>query len=177
METALVFKIGLLSLFSFLIAFFSTPLLTHFLYIYKMGKQIRDSKSAPIFASLHKAKSGTPTMGGILIWAPVLLLALVFPFLEIFWPGSVFSKLNFLTREQTLLPLGLLMFAAIVGLVDDYLGVRKIGPKGGGLSVLYRLGLYTIIAAIGALWFYFKLDWDVFHVPFIGNFEIGESLG
>ncbi|MBT5503548.1 phospho-N-acetylmuramoyl-pentapeptide-transferase [Candidatus Falkowbacteria bacterium] len=138
-----------------------------------MGKQIRDSKSAPIFASLHKAKSGTPTMGGILIWAPVLFLALLFPFLEMFWPGSVVSKLNFLTREQTLLPLGLLMFAAVVGLIDDYLGVRKIGPKGGGLSVIYRLSLYTIIAAIGALWFYFKLDWDVFHVPFVGNFEIG----
>jgi len=53
------------------------------------------------------------------------------------------------------------------------LGVRKIGPKGGGLSVLYRLGLYTFVSLIGGLWFYFKLDWDVFHVPFVGNFEIG----
>jgi len=173
METALIFKIGILSVASFLIAFFSAPLLTHFLYKYKMGKQIRDSKSAPIFAALHKGKSGTPTMGGLLIWVPVLFLALLFSILEIFLPSGFISNLNFLTREQTLLPLGIMVFAAIIGLIDDYLGVRKIGPKGGGLSVLYRLGLYTFVSLIGGLWFYFKLDWDVFHVPFVGNFEIG----
>ncbi|MDP3013074.1 MAG: phospho-N-acetylmuramoyl-pentapeptide-transferase, partial [Candidatus Subteraquimicrobiales bacterium] len=71
------------------------------------------------------------------------------------------------------LPLGALLISAIIGLIDDYFGIKKIGPKGGGLSVLYRLGLYTIIAFGGALWFYFKLDWDVFHVAFVGNFEIG----
>ncbi len=173
METSFIFKIGILSLLSFLIAFFSTPILTHFLYKYRLGKQIRDSKSAPIFAALHLKKSGTPTMGGILIWLPVLILALLFSILEIFLPNGFISSLNFLTREQTLLPLGLMVLAAIVGLIDDYLGVKKIGPKGGGMSVLFSLSLYSIIALIGALWFYFKLDWDVFHVPFIGNFELG----
>lgn len=173
METAIVFKIGILSLVSFLIAFFFTPLLTHFLYKYKMGKQIRDAASAPIFASLHQEKAGTPTMGGLLVWVPVLFLALLFFSLDNFFPNEIFAKLNFLTREQTLLPLGILVFAAVVGLIDDYLGVKKIGPKGGGLGVIYRLSLYTIIAIVGALWFYFKLDWDVFNIPFVGNFEIG----
>ncbi|MEK7159241.1 MAG: phospho-N-acetylmuramoyl-pentapeptide-transferase [Patescibacteria group bacterium] len=173
METALVFKIGLLSIFSFLIAFFSTPLLTHFLYKYKLGKQIRDEASAPIFAAMHKEKSGTPTMGGLLIWLTTLVLAILFFAIEYFFPTSFFAKLNFLTREQTLLPLGALVISALIGLFDDYLGVKKIGPKGGGLSAIYRLALYTGIAIVGALWFYFKLDWDVFHVPFVGNFEIG----
>lgn len=173
METALVFKIGVLSVLSFLIAFFSTPLLTHFLYKYKLGKQIRDAKSAPIFNELHKGKEGTPTMGGILIWATVLFLAILFFVLAKFFPGTFFENLNFLTREQTLLPLGIFIVASIIGLIDDYLGVRKIGPKGGGLSVLYRLGLYTIIAAIGAYWFYFKLDWDVLHIPFVGSYLVG----
>jgi len=81
METALVFKIGILSISTFLIAFFSAPLLTHFLYKYKMGKQIRDASAAPIFASMHASKAGTPTMGGILIWVPVLFLALLFAFI------------------------------------------------------------------------------------------------
>ena len=173
METAIVFKIGILSLLSFLIAFLFTPLLTHFLYKYKLGKQIRDSVSAPIFSAMHKEKAGTPTMGGLLIWMPVLFLDLLFFSLNNLFPGALFEKFNFLTREQTLLPLGILVFAAIIGLVDDYLGVKKIGPKGGGLGVLYRLGLYTIIALIGAFWFYFKLDWDVFNIPFVGNFAIG----
>lgn len=173
METAIVFKIGILGILSFLIAFFSTPLLTHFLYKYKLGKQIRDESSAPIFAGLHKEKSGTPTMGGILIWLTTLILALLFFLIEWFAPTNFFAKLNFLTREQTLLPLGALVASALIGLFDDYLGVKKIGPKGGGFSVIFRLTLYTVIALIGALWFYFKLDWDVFHVPFVGNFEIG----
>lgn len=173
METALIFKIGVLSILSFLIAFLFTPLLAHFLYKYKLGKQIRDSGSAPIFSALHKEKSGTPTMGGLLIWGTVLFLALFFFAVENFFPGNFLSKLNFLTRRETLLPLGALVISAIIGLIDDYLGVKKIGPKGGGLSVLYRLGLYTVIAIVGSLWFYFKLDWDIFHVPFIGNFIIG----
>jgi len=173
METALVFKIGVLAIISFLLSFFSTPLLTHFLYKYKLGKQIRDASSAPIFSSLHKGKEGTPTMGGILIWATVLILALVFFLLHKIFPDSIVGQLNFLSREQTLLPLGLFILAAIIGLIDDYLGVRRIGPKGGGFSVLYRLSLYTVIALVGALWFYFKLDWDVIHIPFVGSYLIG----
>ena len=173
METALVFKIGVLSISPFLIAFFSAPLLTHFLYKYKMGKQIRDAASAPIFAAMHAAKAGTPTMGGLLIWVPVLFLALLFSLFETLFPGQFLGGLNFLTREQTLLPIGALVLGALIGLLDDYLGVRRIGPKGGGFGMTYRLALYTIVALIGAFWFYFKLDWDVFHVPFIGNFSVG----
>lgn len=173
METALIFKIGILSLLAFFIAFLSTPLLTHFLYKYKCGKQIRDSHSAPIFSALHQAKAGTPTMGGILIWGTVLVLAIVFYLLGILFPQSYIANFNFLTRSQTLLPLGALIVSALIGLVDDYLNVKKIGHKGGGLSVVLHLSLMAAIALVGALWFYFKLDWDVFHIPFLGNFFVG----
>jgi len=173
METAIVFKIAVLSTLAFIFAILWTPLLTHFLYKFKMGKQIRDSKKTPIFSKLHKAKAGTPTMGGILIWLTVLIIAVVFWLLGTFTNIEFLQKLNFLTRAQTLLPLGALIACALIGLVDDYLNVKKIGPHGGGLSVSMRLGVYAIIAAIGAFWFYFKLDWDVFHVPFVGNFEVG----
>ncbi|HUT22147.1 MAG TPA: phospho-N-acetylmuramoyl-pentapeptide-transferase [Candidatus Bipolaricaulota bacterium] len=173
METALVFKIALLATLAFVFAIAWTPALTHFLYKYKLGKQIRDSKETPIFSKLHKEKAGTPTMGGIIIWLSVLIIAVVFFLLAAFTNIEIFQKLNFLTRAQTLLPLGVLIISALIGLVDDYLGVRKIGPHGGGLSMGMRLGVYFIIALIGAFWFYFKLDWDVFHVPFIGNFNIG----
>ena len=29
------------------------------------------------------------------------------------------------------------------------------------------------MAAIGAYWFYFKLGWDIFYIPFLGNFIVG----
>jgi len=172
-ETAVIFKISVLSILSFLIAVFCTPILTHFLYKYKLGKQIRDSKDTPVFSALHKSKEGTPTMGGILIWVTVLFLALTFYLLSIFFPGSFADKLNFVNRAQTWLPLGAMILGAVIGLLDDYLGILRIGPKGGGLSMGYRLLLYTFVAVLGALWFYFKLDWDTFHIPFVGSFEIG----
>jgi len=63
--------------------------------------------------------------------------------------------------------------AAIVGLVDDILNIKGIGSKGGGIRMRHKIILYSFIALIGALWFYFKLDWDVVHIPFVGNLEIG----
>ena len=152
-------------------AFSATPILTHFLFKYRLGKQIR-TEGAPIFAKIHSGKEGTPTMGGILIWSTVLILALGFWFLSLFFDG-IFSKLNFLSRSQTFLPLGALIFAAILGFIDDLLGIFRIGPKGGGLSMKRKIFLYTLIAAVCAYWFYFKLEWDIFYVPFLGNFSVG----
>lgn len=173
METFFVIKIFLLTTLSFITAMAWTPFLTHFLYKYKFGKTIRDEKSAPIMANLHKNKSGTPTMGGILIWLTVLVLAIFFFYVSKIFDWQILKDLNFLTRSQTLLPLGALIASAIVGLVDDYFNIRKIGGNGGGLRVRHKLIIYTLIAAVGAWWFYYKLDWDLIRVPFLGNFEIG----
>mgnify|MGYP001572454694 CR=1 FL=1 len=169
----LVVKILGFSALAFAVALFSTPLLTHFLYKYRLGKQIRSAESAPIFASMHAGKAGTPTMGGILIWGTVLVIALAFSALAALLPDTVFEKLNFLTREQTYLPLGIMVVAAVIGLFDDLLGILKIGKNGGGLRMRERLLFYLAVAFIGAWWFYFKLDWSFIHVPFIGDFEIG----
>ncbi len=172
-ENFIIIKIFLLTTFSFILAISLTPLLTHYLYKYKLGKQIRDESHAPIFFKLHKKKEGTPTMGGIIIWLTVLIVALLFYYLSKFTSVDFIKNLNFLTRPQTLLPLGALVASALIGLIDDFLGVKKIGSSGGGLQVKYKLLIYTAIAIVGAYWFYFKLDWDVLHIPFLGNFEIG----
>ncbi len=37
----------------------------------------------------------------------------------------------------------------------------------------HRIIVYTIFATVGALWFYFKLDWDLLHIPFFGDYQIG----
>ncbi len=168
-----VIKILGIAALSFIIALFVTPILTHFLYKYKLGKKIRNEGTTPIFSSLHKKKEGTPTMGGVLIWLTVVFIILAIFLLSKLFPDTIFSDFNFLSRGQTLLPLGILLFAAIIGLIDDLIGVSKIGGRGKGLRVRTRLLIYTIIAAVGAYWFYFKLDWDLIHVPFVGDFNIG----
>ncbi len=112
-------------------------------------------------------------MGGLLIWLTTLLLAGIFWILSALGVDSIVSKLNFLNRSQTLLPLGALVASALVGLMDDLLGVWRVGPKGGGLKMRHRILIYTAIASFGAWWFFAKLEWSVVHVPFIGNFDIG----
>ncbi len=173
MQFLAIIKIFFLTTLSFLVAILWTPLLTHVLYRYKLGKQIRDDASAPIYASMHKGKAGTPTMGGVIIWGTTLALAFVFYYGNVLIGGRFFSSFSFLSRQQTLLPLGALVASALVGLVDDYWNIKKIGPNGGGLRMRHRLLLYTGIAAVGAFWFFYKLGWDVFRVPFVGSFNIG----
>lgn len=158
---------------SFIAAMLATPILTHFLYKYKVGKQIRAEGDTPVFTALHKKKAGTPTMGGLLIWIIVPVLAIFFWLLSTVADNPVLSIINFLNREQTYLPLGILVLAGVVGAVDDVMGVLKIGPKGGGLRIKERILLYTFVAVVGAYWFYFKLGWDMVHIPAVGDFSIG----
>jgi len=163
-------RILILAGISFWLAIFLTPALTHFLYKYKLGKKVW-RENAPIFAKLHQHKEGTPTMGGILIWGTTLIVIIVFWLLAQIWPQT-FNQLNFLTRKETILPLGVLIIAAIVGLVDDLLGIW--GQKKRGLRMWHRLFLiYPAIAGFGAWWFYSKLDWDVIQIPFYGILHIG----
>ena len=154
-------KIFWLTAISFVIALIWTPLFTDFLYKNKLGKKIRDTsldeKKAPIFYKLHKDKENTPTMGGLLIWVTTAVITVLFN----------------LSRAGTWLPLFALVFSGIIGAIDDLLNIRGIGPNRGGLAFRYKIFLYLSIAVLGAWWFYFKLGWNVFHVPGLGDIFLG----
>lgn len=152
---------------AFLVAFLAAPLLIHALIALKMGKSIRLAAEAPVYAQMHAKKQGTPTMGGIVVWATVMVITIVPSLL----PEGLVP--HFFTRNETLLPLGALLASALVGLVDDYLNVRRIGAHGGGIRARHRLFLYTLIALVGAWWFYVKLDWDVIRLPLISTISLG----
>lgn len=172
MNNLAALEILLLTAVSFVVALLWTPLLTNFLYKYQLGKKIRAADSAPIMSALHQAKAGTPTMGGLLVWVTTLVLSLLFFYLDLI--GVI--HFNFLSRAETVLPLGALVASAIVGLFDDWLDVRGKGIfGGGGLNIYHRLLIYTAIAVVGAWWFYSPsiLNWSIIHIPFVGNFDIG----
>ncbi|MFH1462421.1 MAG: hypothetical protein ABIG08_01905 [bacterium] len=171
-----VFSLGALA---FLVAFSFTPLLTSFLYKYKLWrKTVRtkslDGKEVPIFQKFHtEGETHIPRMGGLLIWVTTLFLISFFFLLskvtDIWW----LEKFNFLSREQTWLPLFALVSASLLGLADDLLQIKGKGKYiGGGLSLKKRLLVFALIGLVGALWFYFKLDWSTIHIPGIGDFEI-----
>jgi len=167
-------KIASLTAIAFVLAMSLTPIFTAFVYKNKFGKKIRAEGDTPLYTSMHKKKEGTPTMGGILVWLTAVLMAGGFWFLDRAAHIEFFHQLNFLTRQQTLLPLGALLATALLGLLDDYLGVKGIGGgKGGGLRMRYRLWVYSFVAVIGALWFYYKLQFDILHIPGFGDFSIG----
>lgn len=166
-------RVMILFAVAFIVALLVTPFVVHFLHKFHAEKKnIRDEKSAPVFYQFHKDKSKTPTMGGIIIWATVGGLAILF-----FIFGKVFdgfaSYFNFVNRAETYLPLAALLLAAFVGLIDDVFGILGKGPHGGGLNIKQKLLLYTLVSAVGAWWFYFRLGWSVLYVPFLGMITMG----
>src|SRR5690606_6382399 len=113
------------------------------------------------------------TMGGVIIWLTVLILALVFFWIAHLWPDSRLANLDFLTREQTWVPLAAMVVAAVFGFIDDLFGILRVGPGGGGLRMKDRLIMYALVGAGGAWWFYSKLGFDFINIPFLGDWMIG----
>lgn len=173
MEYSALAKIFTLAFLGFIFALSATPLFTSFLYKKKLGKQIRNDGSTPIFSKMHSEKAGTPTMGGILVWGTLVILITFFWLMDNVFHISFFSNLNFYSRKETLLPLGALIGASLVGLIDDWLDVRGLGHDGRGLRFRFKLILYATVAAIGAWWFYFKLGFSEVYVPFLGFLNFG----
>lgn len=158
---------------AFVIGFALTPLLTHYLYKYKMwkkkaGKIAPDGRETPIFNELHKDKEvGTPKMGGVVIWLSVFITIAIFWVISRVFDLDIAHKFDFLSRSQTWIPLGTLLVGGFVGLVDDYLDI--IGSRdniAGGLSFKKRIITVSIVGLLCALWFYTKLGVAEIGLPF-----------
>jgi phospho-N-acetylmuramoyl-pentapeptide-transferase len=148
---------------SFALSMLLTPLYTRVAYRYQWWKRIRDTattgEKAPIFHKLHAAKHkrNIPTMGGLVIIASVVIVTVL---------------LN-LSRNQTWLPLGIFVGAGLVGLLDDYINIRGDGKGMAGLRTQLKFLLILLVAVLGGLYFYFKLGYNLIHIPAVGDFSIG----
>jgi phospho-N-acetylmuramoyl-pentapeptide-transferase len=113
-------------------------------------------------------------LGGVVIWVSVLVSTLVVAVLDYLTAWQIFDKLDFLSRDQTWIPLSVLLLGALVGFIDDYLEIRGTSSyKVGGLSLAKRLFFVGLCALLVAFWFYFKLDVNSINVPFLGEFIMG----
>jgi phospho-N-acetylmuramoyl-pentapeptide-transferase len=174
-----VIKIFIIGTSSFLLAFLFAPTFIKFLYAKKLWrKEIReksvDGKEVPFFKKFHGEREvKTPRFGGILVWGTTLILIVFFYLLSEFTNIAIFDRLNFLSRNQTWLPLFTLISASILGLTDDFLQIIKKGKYiGGGLSLKTRLVIMGLIGLIGALWFYSKLGFNTIHMPGLMDLQI-----
>lgn len=165
---------------SFLVAMVFAPILIRFLEKNKLGQQIRlqaiDGKMAPLFRALHLKKTGTPTMGGILIWSTVIAMILIS-----FLPQALqITRFNLWNPNETYLPVFTLITVGLLGLIDDWFNIKGYG-HGKGLHFKPKTLWLTLFATLGALWFYFKLgcldgvpDPILFEQAFWGTFYAPE---
>lgn len=111
---------------AFLIGLILGPLMIRILRQFKMGQPNR-LEASPAARKLHLGKTGTPTMGGILIVIAVVGSTLLWAI-----PGN----------KYVLLALSATVFMGAIGFWDDYLKVRPQNRK--GLSVRFRLSLQLV---------------------------------
>jgi phospho-N-acetylmuramoyl-pentapeptide-transferase len=168
-----VVRIFVMATVAFFVTLIITPIWSRIIYKYNLSKKIVREENAPVFSKIHRKKVGTPTMGGVIIWVTVAILTFGFWLLARIYPDSIIADFNFLSRAQTWVPLAALFVSAWFGLLDDALGVKRVGPGGGGLRMRDRIIMYALVGAGGAWWFYFKLGWDFINIPFLGDWVIG----
>lgn len=103
----------------------------------RIGKQIRVELS-----EMHQKKVGTPTMGGIMIVLPVVLISLGL---------NIVNVIRTVTGLSILLPLGVLVGFALLGAIDDWEGIMKSrGPRGEGLSPRAKFAGQVVLAFLAA---------------------------
>lgn len=162
-QTNTVIRILLLGFLGFTLATILTPIYTTIAYKKHWWKKPRlnaiTGEQATVFSSLHAEKHRRliPTMAGLVFVLSVLLVTL-------------FGNLS---RGETWLPLAALFGAGLVGLLDDVINIRGSGIGVAGLSSRIKFGLISIIAAIGGLFFYFKLEVSSVNLPVFGAIHVG----
>ncbi|MBI4093853.1 hypothetical protein HY417_02720 [Candidatus Kaiserbacteria bacterium] len=161
---------------AFLIGMGITPLVTHYLYAFKTwkkspGKLGLDGAPAHEFNNLHNVhETRAPRMGGIVVWASVLITILGIALVARFVPDLGILKFDFLSRNQTWIPLATLIVGASVGFLDD---VYMIRPGGRGIPLSYRLFIVVLLSLLIGTWFFTKLEVSAVGIPFGQPLEIG----
>ena len=138
---------------AFVVALLGGTWVVRWLVGQRIGKAI--SEDGP---SSHDVKSGTPTMGGLLIFGVVAIVTI---------PTNLFDRLSIL------LPLGVVISGLLVGALDDmgtlvdrFPGRRALTWR---LKFVYMLGLALTVSLV----LYFLLDARSVNLPWLGGYEIG----
>lgn len=150
-----------LSGLSFMLAIIWGSPLLRILRHFRIGKIIRVEEP-----DRHFTKMGTPTMGGVMIIVPVLLLTVLLNAATLIGITTVLGR-------SVLLPLLVLLGYAFLGAIDDWEGIR--GPRRGlGMRARTKFLFQLVIALIVAFALKYLLDVPEMFWP---GFEDSISLG
>lgn len=121
------------SLFSLMIGFLASvtfgSIMIPFLNRIKVRQRIND------YVDGHRAKSGTPTMGGLIFIIPTFVVIILF---------LLTNKIKF--SVNLFIVLFVFISYAAIGFVDDYISIRN--KRNAGLTVLQKLFLQFLVALV-----------------------------
>lgn len=179
-----IIKVFIPAAATFAIGILFAPILTHYLYKYKIwkkvvGKTALDGSDATEFIKLREnlhtnTETRTPRMGGILIWATVLFVTLGLWGLAQILPFPFIQKLDFFSRGQTWIPLFALVAGAVIGFINDVLDIHPSGEK--GIRLRTRLLFVLLISGFIGWWFYVKLGMVSIGIPADGTLYLGALI-
>ncbi len=160
-QQALVVKLAealLLAAAAFILTLLIGRWWIRWLKAHNIGKSIRvDGPQS------HQIKTGTPTMGGVMIIIAVVILTVAF---------------NLYQRWSMLLPLAALISYGILGAFDDFLSLTKVKSQSFGLTERFKMVWLVLIALIASLALYLPKPYGLANggdvvVPFFGVVDIG----
>ncbi len=174
-------KLFLPVVLTFTIGIFITPFFTTIFYKYKMWKKVprtidgdhkKDEMSAAFKAlGTDKMEMHTPRVGGLIIWVSIVLSSLLLLVLSAIHPTDITTKLNFVSKNQTVLPFVALLVGALFGLINDLMTIYVTrGTFVNGFPRRYMISFVTIVACTFAAWFYLKLGVIDIKIPFTHHF-------
>ncbi len=175
MDTSII-KVLAPTALAFIIGVVIAPIITHYLYQYKVwkkkpGKIAVTGEIAVEFNKLHKENENkTPRMGGIVIWGSISITILGLWLCAYIFPNTVIADFDFLTRSQTWIPFATLLVGSLVGMLND---VYDVAHHGNGLRLRVRLIFVSLVAGAVSWWFYTRLGITEVSVPFDGTIDLG----
>ena len=136
----------------FLAVVWGSPLI-RLLKAHRLGKQIRIEEPTG-----HQVKTGTPTMGGVMVLVPVLVITSALNLANLLG--------NTLIGRSILVPMATMLAFGLLGMLDDFAGVRG-KRKGEGLRARYKFLWQSVIALVIAGALHFVLDLRSIAIPLI----------
>jgi phospho-N-acetylmuramoyl-pentapeptide-transferase len=143
---------------AFLLTLLSGGRLVRWLKANNIGKRIREEG-----LQSHQVKTGTPTMGGTMIVASVVIMTILF---------------NLVGRWSMLLPLAVLVSYSILGGFDDFLSLTRSHSKTYGFTVRFKFVWLFVLALIASLALYLPAPYGLensglVQIPYVGARDIG----
>jgi phospho-N-acetylmuramoyl-pentapeptide-transferase len=169
---------------AFVIGILSTPFIMKYILIKfdirkkKSVAKTIDGKATPLTAKIDQDdKKILYRMGGLVMLTGLLTTALGIWLIAKLTGSIEFIKLDFISRNQTWLPLFGLTVGAIVGGIDELLVADKLKGKfarslGQGLALKVRIAAVSLVGIFCGWWMAVKQDLSSLHIPFFGNFDI-----